>query len=316
MASIFTTAGQFINSLLSGSERATARDFLAMLGIRPSASNVSTVSEILDAAGMQGEKLGVTDLDQLLDAAGFNPVNIRPSRRGVETMAEIGGIRRGRTSGRRRSAGGGGRRGGGGRGIGEIPPEEPIGPWEPPAEPAPADDKLAPWIENAITAPESTNVYSFAYDPNTSTLYVTYKGVKLNEGVKTTRGRIGRGQGKHQFKGERGATLAGRTNMPGATYAYLDVPARVFTRMKHASSKGKFVWDELRVRGTIYGHKYRYQLVQGALVTQGSFHGIYVPRRATRKGFRVRTEAGMGRGRRGFAMSALPSQTGFSTRRK
>lgn len=59
---------------------------------------------------------------------------------------------------------------------------------------------------------------------------------------------------------------------PGSLYEYFNVPAALFERFKGAGSKGKFVWNELRIRGTISGHKYNYDL---AGVT-----GDYVPRRA------------------------------------
>jgi len=59
---------------------------------------------------------------------------------------------------------------------------------------------------------------------------------------------------------------------PGSLYEYFQVPPMIWERFKGAGSKGKFVWDELRVRGTISGHKFAYDL---AGVT-----GDYVPRRA------------------------------------
>ena len=106
--------------------------------------------------------------------------------------------------------------------------------------------------------PQSSNVYAFAYDYETGILYVRYK-------------QDVRGQGK--------------VNLPGPMYSYgghrNQVPPRIFEAMIRASSKGKFVWDYLRVRGTIHGHRYPY-----TLVTPGS--DDYVPRKATRKGLRTR----------------------------
>ena len=213
----------------------------------------------------------------------------------------------------------------GGGGTGEPPLEPPIGPYQQP-EPDEPTQSLQPWIENDIRTPQSSNVYSFAFVPDSSkrkgTLYITYKANELHaEGVAVERGHRGKGQGSHQFKGQHGHTVGKKTNNPGPVYAYLDVPTTVYNGMMRAQSKGKFVWDKLRVRGTIHGHQYRYQLVQGSLIDQsdgrgGRLHGIYVPRRATRKGFRVRSEAAIGTGRRGFVRSALGNQEGFSTRRR
>ena len=78
--------------------------------------------------------------------------------------------------------------------------------------------------------------------------------------------------------------LAGgaRSNGPGSTYAYYDVPVSKFEEFQSASesSAGKAVWDYLRVRGTSWEHQHRYRLVQVA--------GDYIPRKATRAGFQTR----------------------------
>ncbi len=57
----------------------------------------------------------------------------------------------------------------------------------------------------------------------------------------------------------------------GPTYGYKGVHPDVFRGFQRAVSKGTFVWDNLRVRGTIHGHQYPYYL---ARIAQG-----YVPRR-------------------------------------
>ena len=49
--------------------------------------------------------------------------------------------------------------------------------------------------------------------------------------------------------------------------------AKVFLTMYNAPSKGIFVWDEIRIRGTVSGHKFDYRL---EAVRNG-----YVPRKAT-----------------------------------
>jgi hypothetical protein len=59
---------------------------------------------------------------------------------------------------------------------------------------------------------------------------------------------------------------------PGSLYEYFKVPSLLFERFKQAASKGKFVWDNLRIRGTKSGHKFTYDLTG---ITQN-----YVPRRA------------------------------------
>lgn len=64
----------------------------------------------------------------------------------------------------------------------------------------------------------------------------------------------------------------GKKTAPGASYFYYDVPARVFQEFRRAASKGGFVWDNIRVRGTVSGHKYSYDL---AGIVDG-----YVPRQA------------------------------------
>lgn len=58
----------------------------------------------------------------------------------------------------------------------------------------------------------------------------------------------------------------------GPLYGYADVHPRVFRNMTIANSKGIFVWDELRIRGSIAGSQYRYSLL--------GIVGDNVPRRA------------------------------------
>lgn len=194
-------------------------------------------------------------------------------------------------------------------------PPRGIGPSQIGAPPLPGEE--SPFGQEILT-PESSNVYSFSYHreqgQRTGTLYVTFKAPKLSSDVKTGKGRLG---GRDQLRGSLGSTITGKSNARGPMYAYYNVPPGVFTRMQQASSKGKFVWDKLRIRGTIYGHQYRYSLVQGAVITSGGASGTYIPRKATKKGFRVRSVADAGQGgRRGFQSSTLPAQTGFSTRRR
>lgn len=69
----------------------------------------------------------------------------------------------------------------------------------------------------------------------------------------------------------------GRTGTAGAGYHYFEVHPAVFVAFTKAASKGKFVWDRLRVRGTVSGHQYRYSLA--TLSSDG-----YVPRKARLEG--------------------------------
>lgn len=100
------------------------------------------------------------------------------------------------------------------------------------------------WTET----PESSNVHSFAYDIDAHRLYVRFKD-RPPEGSKQ------------------------RPNKPGPIYAYYNVPLDLFMSMFNAGSKGTWVWDHLRIRGTLSGHKFDYSLV-------GVANG-YVPRKAT-----------------------------------
>jgi hypothetical protein len=58
----------------------------------------------------------------------------------------------------------------------------------------------------------------------------------------------------------------------GPTYEYDDVHPDWFDDLQQVGSKGKWVWDHLRIRGTVAGHQYKYNLTRAA---QG-----YLPRRA------------------------------------
>lgn len=62
----------------------------------------------------------------------------------------------------------------------------------------------------------------------------------------------------------------------GPLYHYHDVHPDVFDAFVRANSKGGFVWDRLRIRGTVSGHRFHYDL-------KGITNG-YVPRKATRLG--------------------------------
>lgn len=146
-------------------------------------------------------------------------------------------------------------------------------------------------FSNEIQTPQSSNVYSFAYDKEEGSLFVTFKAA-----------------GKKDGRGH-------RPHVRGAMYVYggklRPVPPVVYGDMKHRASAGKTVWDRLRVRGTIWGHQYPYRLVLGDLNHPGfqDRREPYVPRKATRKGFAVRSIASIASVRRSHQVtSQLPAR--------
>lgn len=99
----------------------------------------------------------------------------------------------------------------------------------------------------------SSNVYAIAFiwnnaDPTHGTLRVRFKNHR--KGAKSPR---------------------------GPAYHYADVHPALFQDFRKAASKGGWVWDHLRIRGTVSGYRYRYMLTM--LSSDG-----YVPRQATRLG--------------------------------
>jgi len=60
---------------------------------------------------------------------------------------------------------------------------------------------------------------------------------------------------------------------PGSLYRYFSVPRAIFVAFKEAASKGSFLWSEVRVRGSISGTQFDYQLI-------GTGPDEYVPRQA------------------------------------
>lgn len=136
-----------------------------------------------------------------------------------------------------------------------------------------------------VETPRSSNVYAFGYDLDTRSLYVRFKD-RIPPG--------GEGDG-----------YGGRPHRPGSIYRYFNVPPAVFLGMLKASSRGKFIWDVIRVRGTVSGHNYDYALVG----TQGG----YVPRKAQ---YRPEGEAFMPREVLSDRGNTLRSSKGFEWVRK
>ena len=95
------------------------------------------------------------------------------------------------------------------------------------APPRPGDE--SPFGQETLT-PQSSNVFSYSYQPRTSTLYVTFKANALNpDSVREGKGRKG---GMRQLHGTLGSTVRGKTNERGPMYAYFDVPARKYQLMR------------------------------------------------------------------------------------
>jgi len=195
----------------------------------------------------------------------------------------------------------------------EASPQEPGGPTilpkqlrqpdEPPpripqAQPVPAgqEEEFVPASQvsgiQMIPVDNSSNVYSFGYDPQTKVMRVIYLAASVRGS--SVSGNVGTAQGKsrrHRPRGALGRTVTQDRRGMGPAYDYYNVPANIFERFQGQASKGKAVWDLLRVRGTIEGHRYEYSLVAAGqsniLGAQGQVTGslLYVPRRAVRGGF-------------------------------
>lgn len=102
-----------------------------------------------------------------------------------------------------------------------------------------------------VPTPESSNVFSFGYDVDQFILYIRFR--QAPEGEK----------GSHGTK----------PFLPGPIYSYRNVPVQLFLKMLSSPSKGTFIWDKIRIRGTVSGHRFDYALV--------GVQGDYVPRKAT-----------------------------------
>jgi len=103
-----------------------------------------------------------------------------------------------------------------------------------------------PLVTGAMVPAHSHNIHSYGYDVESEILYVRYMYTD-SSGTKT--------------------------KQAGSLYQYFDVDPRMFLAMHQAPSKGVWIWDKLRVRGTVSGHQKDYRLV-------GISHE-YVPRKAT-----------------------------------
>ena len=120
--------------------------------------------------------------------------------------------------------------------------------------------------------PESSNVYAFAYDKTEHILYVQYKANGEPNGKR---------RGTNSCTGEE-YTYGVRPHAPGTIYSYgsraKPVPEAIYSAMKSSASKGKFVWQNLRVCGSHWRHQYPYQVASVPMPRDRS--QPYVPRKA------------------------------------
>lgn len=109
-----------------------------------------------------------------------------------------------------------------------------------------------PIVTGEMVDATSSNVHSFGYDIESAYLYVRFLGY---------------------VRGARDSAGHALRSGPGSLYRYRDVTPEEFLSLYAANSKGNWVWDHLRIRGTWSGHQKDYELV-GVM-------GGYVPRKAT-----------------------------------
>ena len=197
-------------------------------------------------------------------------------------------------------------------------------------------------IGRAIRTPGSSNVYSFVYmaaeqDGGEGTLFSPQEEARRltwerQYAAGTWRGPYRRSRHGTEMGGilyvtfklwHPGMPSGERPNEPGPTYAYYDVPMAKFKEFKDAISPGGkgagvAVWDYLRIRGTRYGHQHTYRLASGAYVPGGGKlvqkGGVYIPRKATVKGFVKRALPSQGVGRRQATRSQL-APSAYKTQR-
>ncbi|MGE4105192.1 MAG: hypothetical protein AB7E74_24790, partial [Pirellulales bacterium] len=175
----------------------------------------------------------------------------------------------------------------------------------------------------ALERVTSSNVWAIGYNAASRTLYVQYKAPTLRAGaIKTKRVKTKRGKKRVRRTGTLGSTVVGRAEAPGPIYAYYDVPPAVARKViadAKSSSAGEAVWDYLRIRGTIHGHRYDYRLSSvgsEAIVVDDRNRAVdrihYVPRKAADLGkFQQRTiEVGRNprTGRARVVRSLLPNE--------
>lgn len=142
---------------------------------------------------------------------------------------------------------------------------------------------------------ESSNIYSVAFDEDEGILYVRFRAEGAPIGYKTMTSIC---SGKEHKVGIRAA-------VPGVLYAYGSAHRRMtmqdFQAFISAHSPGQHLWSNYRVCGSQWEHQVPYSIVDAP-------QGHSIPRRATRRGLRVRSVPNVGMGRRGFRSSTLPER--------
>lgn len=207
-----------------------------------------------------------------------------------------------------------------------IPTNESIGIAKPgPTNRAPRTGDIPPGtpekdVKGFLVRVESSNVWAYGYDPANQILYVQFKADTIREGALhgVRHGRTKKGRKRITAKGGTlGSTIIGKSNSPGALYLYRNVTEAEFWKLKTAQSKGRFVWDVLRQRGTLHGHKKDYALVSGGLAQVVNNAGkkvgnlYYVPRKQVTDNMLVRRQL-MVNGR--LRQSLLQDQSDYQPR--
>jgi hypothetical protein len=167
------------------------------------------------------------------------------------------------------------------RAPGETPPQTTKGNDE--RKHLSSDLEPTDWIYDREHRVNSTSVWSYSFSQETErhgTLYVTFLAWTPGHGT---------------------------SRSPGATYSYYDVSMQKYIAFKQQAknSAGEAVWDYLRVRGSAYEHQQPYELVNGVMVQD---QGIYLPRKATPRGYMQRAIQEPGAPRGTWLRSALPSR--------
>lgn len=124
--------------------------------------------------------------------------------------------------------------------------------------------KTHPVVTGQMVQVQSSNVFAIGYDLDHFYLYVRFLD-SLDHGERSG---------------------------PGPIYRYSGVIPSVFVKFLEAASKGKFIWDNIRIRGTVSGHRYGWELVG---VQRG-----YVPRLA----------AYLGKGQEGYLTRHIRTDKG------
>lgn len=149
---------------------------------------------------------------------------------------------------------------------------------------------LSPEIET----PESSNVFSLQYDYEEQILYVRFKADSKPIGYREMTSICSGAKYR----------CAIRPHVPGPLYSYggrgHKITPEQFASFVGAASKGQHLWKHYRVCGSTWEHQMPYTLV--------STQDTYIPRKATRRGYRVRTVPTVGMGRRGGQRSTLPER--------